>query len=482
MKKVTIFIFAILLFSSCKKELEEVPKDFISRANYYKNASDAEGAITGVYSSFADNYGIDYWLFLVLHTDYDDGRGSQAPISAFDQILDQSNIDRAGRIWSSFYNTINRANSVIDNVPAIDMDDAQKTQILAEAHFLRAMSYFNLVRGFGSIPLKTKESTDINSISSPRDPIDSVYELIISDALTAENGLPSDVGSSTGRVSVWADKMLLAKVYLTLEQWSKAAQESDDVIKNGPYALVQVKQANDFYKIFASETNTEDILSIHYSDTRTSQIPTYMHRANTPPYNYSSSGYYAWVPNTKSFIGNSWNDKDLRKSFNLYTKYIGPNGDSVSLPSSVPMLFKKFISDPQGLNTYNAPIYRFSEAYLIYSEAACMANGSPTPSALERLNMIKRRAYGYNPASVSPVDYSSGMDAEAFRDSVLQERAYEFLIEGKRWWDLKRTSRVKEAMAAIGKNIIEARLLWPIPEDEINNNPALNQHDQNPGY
>jgi len=96
--------------------------------------------------------------------------------------------------------------------------------------------------------------------------------------------------------------------------------------------------------------------------------------------------------------------------------------------------------------------------------------------------MIKRRAYGYNPASISPVDYSSGMDAEAFRDSVLQERAYEFLIEGKRWWDLKRTGHVKEAMAAIGKNIIEARLLWPIPEDEINNNPALNQHDQNPGY
>lgn len=482
MKKVIIFICSVLLFASCEKELKEVPKSFISRANYYKSASDAEGAITGVYSSFADNYSIDYWLFLVLHTDYDDGRGSQAPISFFDKILDQSNINRASRIWSSFYNTINRTNSVIDNVPAIEMDAIEKKQILAEAHFLRAMSYFNLVRGYGAVPLKTKESTDINSIASPRAPIDSVYKLIISDALMAEDGLTSDVGTSTGKASVWAAKMLLAKVYLTLEQWDKAAAEADDIIKNGPYSLVEVKEANDFYKIFASESNTEDILSIHYSDTRTSQIPTFMHRANTPPYNYGSKGYYAWIPNTRSFIGADWNAKDLRKSFNLYTKYIGPNGDSVSLPSSSPILFKKFITDAQGLNTYNAPIYRFTEAYLIYAEAACMNKGAPTPLALERLNMIRRRAYGYDPTNVSPIDYPTGLSEEDFRDSVLQERAYEFLLEGKRWWDLKRTGRVKKALAAIGKNIIDARLLWPIPEDEINNNPALSQDDQNPGY
>src|SRR6185312_14429892 len=136
MKKIIIFLLAVVLLSSCKKVLEEVPKDFISKANYYKDASDAQGAITGAYSSLTTNYNIDYWLFLVLHTDYDDGRGSQAPISFFDQILDQSNIDRAGRIWSSFYQTINRANSVIGNVPPITMDEDAKKIILAEAHFL----------------------------------------------------------------------------------------------------------------------------------------------------------------------------------------------------------------------------------------------------------------------------------------------------------------------------------------------------------
>jgi hypothetical protein len=64
----------------------------------------------------------------------------------------------------------------------------------------------------------------------------------------------------------------------------------------------------------------------------------------------------------------------------------------------------------------------------------------------------------------------------------MQERAYEFLLERRRWFDLKRTGKAKEAFAAIGKNLIDARMLWPIPENEINNNPAINPEDQNPGY
>jgi hypothetical protein len=111
-----------------------------------------------------------------------------------------------------------------------------------------------------------------------------------------------------------------------------------------------------------------------------------------------------------------------------------------------------------------------------------MAEGAPSALALERLNMIKRRAYGYDFSVASPVDYPSGLSKDAFRDIVLKERGYEFILEGRRWWDLKRTGRVKEAMLAAGRGFIDARLLWPIPSEEINNNPALTQADQNPGY
>ena len=482
MKKIIIIYLGLaIVISSCKKQLTEIPKDFISKSNFFTDEADAQSAITGAYSSLADNYGITYWLFLVNHADYENGRGSQAPISVFSQILDGANIGRAATIWSSFYATINRANSILNNVPQINMDNAVKNRILSEAHFLRAMAYFDLVRGYGSVPLKTKESVDISTIASPRMPVDSVYALIIKDGIAAENGLPESVGAATGQASKWAAKMLMAEVYLTREDWTDAAKEADDIITGGQFSLLRVQKSDDFYNMFAVETSSEDIFSIHHSASRQSSIPGYLHRPSTPPYNYSSAGVYAWLPNMNSFLA-TWDNRDLRKSFNLYTKYLGPNGDSVSLPSATPILFKKFITDPTGLSTYSDPIFRYTEAFLIYAEADCMANQGPTTLGLERLNMIRRRAYGYDPTVPSSVDYASGMSMDNFRDTVLMERAYSFIVEGKRWWDLERTGTVKTAMGLVGRTVIDARLLWPIAQSEIDNNSDISQQDQNPGY
>ena len=380
------------------------------------------------------------------------------------------------------YLAINRANAVLDNVPNIeDIDAGTKTKILAEAHFLRALAYFELVRGWGAVPIKTKESIDLSELEAPREPESKVYDLIIQDCLTAESGL-GEVGSETGRASKWAAKMLLAHVYLTIENWQGAAEKSLDVIDNGPFSLITVEEPDDFYKMFAVDTHSEDIMSIHHSETKGSTIPTYLHRARAYPYHYGTSGYFAWLPDMNSFIGDSWDENDLRKSFNMYTEYQNEDGEWVSLPSTVPVLFKKFTSNQDGISLYSVPIYRYTEAFLFYAEASCMAEGSPSSSALEKLNMIKRRAYGLDPTVASDIDYPSGMSKTDFRDAVLQERAYEFLIERRRWYDLKRTGKVKEAFAASGKTILDERFLFPIPENEINNNPAIGQEDQNPGY
>lgn len=483
MKNTFLFLITIILLSACDKTLEEIPKDFVSKANFYKNEEDAEAAITGAYEVMAtDFFDITNYLMTELHGDYLFGRGSQAPITIWDQILDQRNIGRCASNWSSFYRLINRANAVLTNVPNIEnMDSDVQKRILAEAHFLRALCYFELVRGWGAVPIKTDESNDLSAIEAPREPESKVYELIVQDCLAAENGL-GEVGEATGRASKWAAKMLLAHVYLTIENWSSAAEKANDVISNGPFSLVSVEQPDDFYKIFAVTTSSEDIMSIHHSEIRQSVIPIYLHRANNIPYNYGSGGVFAWLPDTNSFIGDSWDDNDLRKDFNLYTQILNAEGEWVDLPSTTPILFKKFISNSAGVRPYSVPIYRFTEAYLFYAEAAAMAEGGPSGLALERLNIIKRRAYGFDPNSVSPVDYAVGLSQNDFRDAVIQERAYEFITERRRWFDLKRTGKVKEAFAAAGKPILDERLLWPIPEDEINNNPAVNQEDQNPGY
>ncbi len=483
MKKITLILLTIILFSACENMLDEVPKNFVSKSNYYQTESDAQGAIAGAYASLqSDFYGITNYLMIELHGDYLFGRGSQAPITIFDQILDQRNIGRCESNWGVLYLAINRANAVLDNVPKIvDIDAEVQTQILAEAHFSRAMAYFELVRGWGAVPIKTSESIDLTALEAPREPESKVYELIIQDCIAAESGL-GEVGSQTGRASKWAAKMLLAHVYLTTENWEGAAEKSLDVLNNGPFSLITVEQPDDFYKMFAVDTHSEDIMSLHHSETKNSTIPTYIHRANAVPYHYSSAGYFAWLPNMNSFIGDSWDNNDLRKSFNMYTEYQNADGEWVSLPTTVPILFKKFTSNTDGISLYSVPVYRFSEAFLFYAEASCMAEGSPSSLALEKLNMIKRRAYGFNITANSSVDYPAGMSKIDFREAVLQERAYEFLIERRRWFDLKRTGKVKEAFAATGRNILDERMLFPIPENEINNNPAINQADQNPGY
>jgi SusD family. len=484
MKRIGIsIIIATTFFTSCQDMLDEIPKDFVARNNYYTNEADAQGALNGAYNTLGpDFFNIEDYILSELHGDYLNGRGSQASISIMHQLLDQQNIGRASTLWSRLYSGINRANAVLNNVPQIvDISEEARTRIMAEAHFIRALAYFELVRGFGPVPIKTKESTDLSELESPRRPEDEVYDLIIADALAAEEGLLETV-SGTGQASKAAAKMLLAHVYLTTGQWEAAAAKAEEVITSGKYQLVNVQEPDDFYQIFAANTSAEDIMSVHHSETRQSEITNYLHMGNNIPYNYSSTGYFAWVPDMNSFIGETWDEDDLRKPFNLYTHIQNAAGEWVPLPSTTPVLFKKFITDNNGLRTYSVPIYRYAEALLFYAEAACRAAGGPSPLALERLNMIRRRAYGYDPNVPSPVDYGPGMSEEAFVDTVLQERAYEFLIERRRWWDLKRTGKAKEAFAAVGKNLIDERLLWPIPENEINNNPAIGQEDQNPGY
>ncbi|WP_353124937.1 RagB/SusD family nutrient uptake outer membrane protein [Parapedobacter pyrenivorans] len=484
MKRIGISILVITtLLTSCQDMLDEIPKDFVARNNYYTNEADAQGALNGAYNTLGPEFfNIENYILSELHGDYLNGRGSQASISLMDQLLDQQNIGRTASLWSRLYLAVNRANAVLNNVPGIaDISETARSRIVGEAYFIRALAYFELVRGFGPVPIKTKESTDLSELESPRRPENEVYELIIADALAAEQGLLEAV-SGTGQASKSAAKMLLAHVYLTIGDWATAAAKADEVISSGKYQLVNVQQPDDFYQIFAANTSSEDIMSVHHSETRQSEITNYLHMGNNIPFNYASSGYFAWVPNMNSFIGEDWDENDLRKPFNLYTHTQNAGGEWVPLPATTPVLFKKFITDNTGLRTYSAPIYRYAEALLFYAEAACRAEGAPSALALERLNMIRRRAYGYDPDVPSPVDYSAGMDKEQFIDTVLQERAYEFLIERRRWWDLKRTGKAKEAFAAVGKTLIDERLLWPIPENEINNNPAISQEDQNPGY
>lgn len=483
MKHVIYFLAFSLLLVACSKRLVETPRNFISTSNFFNTAEDAEAAVLGAYNIVASQPFMDQ--FIELHSDFTVGRGSWAPLNVFDKVLAQAEIDRAyGFFWGPWYSMINRTNTVLENLPDMEqLPDAQKKTLLAEAHFLRGMAYFDLVRGFGPVPIRASSMQNVAEIGAPRAPEAEVYDLIEEDLKHAEANLPLSVGANTGRASVWAAKMMLAQVYLTRERWDEAAAQAEDVILNGPYSLVEVQQPNDFYNIFAVSTSSEDIMSKHYAALLQDSYVLTLHRPNIPEWNNSSTGFYTTLPVMTSFLG-TWDDNDLRKSFNLYSEYKNASGNTVPLPSVSPILFKKFISLPDGIRANSRPLLRLAEAYLIYAEAKTMADGSPSSLALERLNVIRRRAYGHDPYQASPDDFPSGMTKDEFRDVVIQERAYEFMHEQRRWWDLKRIGKAKEIIeAATGKTFdANSRLLFPIPIYEIDSNPEINQEDQNAGY
>lgn len=485
MKRISIIIicFATLFLEACKKNaLIEEPKDFISSSNFYKTADNAESAVLGIYS-IASATPFRYQL-LELHSDIATGRGSWSSLNIFNQVLDQTQIGRVrDYLWNPIYSMISRSNDVLSKVPPINMDETKKKNLLAEARFLRSLGYFDLVRGFGPVPIRTEPIENLSQISAPRAPIQEVYNLIIEDLKIAENDLPNSVGANTRRASKWAAKMLMAQVYLTQEKWVEAATKAEEVINSGQFQLVQITQAVDFYKIFAVNTSVEDIMSIHFSAIQQDDYPLTLHQPNIPVYNNSSTGFFTTLPVTKTIIGAAWDNNDLRKSFNLYTEYKNASGVITQLPSLTPILFKKFIATTNGIRSNSRPLLRYAEAFLIYAEAKTMNDGIPSALALERLNMIKRRGYGKDLNTPSTIDYPAGMTKDQFRDAVIKERAYEFINEQRRWWDLKRIGKAKEFIdAATGISFNNFRLLFPIPQEEINNNPMLSQSDQNPGY
>lgn len=479
-----------LFFTACEEALVEEPESLLVKENFYKNETDAFSALAAVYGTFRSGgeryFPVTYFMAtLENRAEYSNGRGSQAGFSIYDGPLDNTSQERVFAAYNDIYLGINRANSVISNVAQIeDMKDDLRAQYVAEARFLRAFFYMNLVKYWGGVPLRTEEFVSLDQIPAPRATTQETWEFIISEL----NAVIPDLADSfadadAGRATSWTAKAALADAYLDTENWQLAADTADDIIVNGPYALVEVEVADDFLNIYGPEvvTHSEDIFSAHYSETNGMDVPRFIHRANT---GFSIGGFHAWLPVENSILG-SWDTNDLRRQFSLYTEYLDEDGVLQPLPEDSPLLFHKYrdpgaASGPQSRN--NIPFYRLAEMYLIYAEAIAEVNGAPTPLATERLNIVRRRGYGLPLNAASAEDYPVGMSATDFKNTVLDERVYEMNLEMKRWNDLLRTGRAQEFVEATGKTWSDVALLLPLPVDEINNNPAMGPGDQNPGY
>lgn len=467
-------VLFLMFFSSCQKDLEEHPKS-IAVETFYNTATEVESAVDAIYVPLrSTNIQGSYIPELEPYVDYGYGRGSLAVLNDFAG-LDATHTSKVELAWASFYLSIRNANLVIKNAPvgkSISKSDIDR--FVAEAKFLRAFDYFHLVRSWGGVPLRTE--TNLTEINVKRSPVDSVYNLIVSDLKDAETNLP-DNQAILGKPTKWAAKTVLADVYLQLGKYADAADESKQVIQSNKYSLVPISSTDDLQKIFGANAGVtkEEIFYIEFSNqTGFSNIwPMYINHPGTKL--LGQGGYFGFYTDSSNEVYKNWDNNDLRKG--LWYPWNFGMGNTT-------MLNKKLI-DPAPKAGNPATWYRYADLLLIYAEAACKANNKPTDEALEALNEVHRRAYGKNPTTPSDVDFKlSDYNDSTFIDLVIKEYGYEFQYEGKRWLELKRTGKAQEIiMATKGKTIAQKCYLFPIPAEEFSFNKAMNPAtDQNPGY
>lgn len=477
MKRYNIYIILLLLIVvGCKKQLVEEPY-LITQENFYNNNTEAKAGIAAVYPGLRSAFNNYYLVTTESSSDIFIARDNWGQISLQEGLLGSNRAQTEG-FWLNFYASIRNANIMINAIPrAKALSEPEKTAYIAEARFLRALAYFHLVRCYGAVPLRT--DANLGLVNLARSPVADVYKLITDDLIFAENNLP-DVSAVAGRGSKWTAKAVLADVYFTLHNNSAARDKASEIIQSGKFDLVEVRDSAGFNNIFgpaAGGATKEEIFYIKYSQQSTWSWPRFLVFNTSATGGYLlNGGYYiptgrVWMPFYKN-----WDDNELRKAWD--TEALKPGTDSLIVICS------KFRDREFADGRMNYPLYRYADILLLFAEADCLDKGAPTAAGMDALNRIHRRAYGYDTKSASPVDFSlNNYNKDQFLELVLGERGKETYAEGKRWFDLKRTGKLKEKIKeSYGIDVKEIALLWPIPNAEINFNESITPADNNPGY
>ncbi len=273
-----IFIFSVLLLTSCEDFLKEENKSNVTAENYFQNSAGYESLVSAAYSTLRDVWGDDPWLFCLGVDIYTRGEselvsGSYENRDVYSRQLNEyGDLDPQNAFVADFYTdcyraiqTCNTAISRADKV--VDLTDSRKNQLLAEVRFLRAYYYYLLVEQFGGVPIVT---TEINSAVTHFDRAseEEVYSFIINELESSESVLPA-TNVQFGRVTKGAAKNLLALIHLTrgyksyanANDFSLAASLADEVINSGQYQLLPT-----FKEVFTpgNEISNEIIFSIQY--------------------------------------------------------------------------------------------------------------------------------------------------------------------------------------------------------------------------
>ena len=496
--KIKIILLAGLVsigLTSCEDFLNIAPQTAVTPENFFQSESDFRQAVDGVYAPLQQLYNNQAsWTMGEMRSDnthyfYNVDYRLPFPEEIADFVNGSENDVTQNKYYIN-YDIINRANQVLNVIDEADLDESVKSDFKGQALFLRALSYFDLVKFFGGVPLHLTPSTNMETAFLPRASAQEVYAQIISDGTAAAELLPNKATQRAGRATSGAALTLLGDVYLNLKEWDKAEGVLRQV--NG-YDLL-----DNYAEIYnpTNKNHIESIFEVQYLEGTSLGLHAgfpYFFVPLTSDHSQLTKGPHG----SQSVPGSGWNiptedllaayedtekDKRFAASIGFHT---GPSPISDTSYVDLPYIKKYQHSHTIfGETNQNFPVYRYAEVLLMLAET--LNEQGQTPEALEFLNIVRRRA------GLEGLNASSQTD---LRQAILQERRIELAFENKRWIDLVRTGSAVEVMNAYGSklksnpayyylspstyNVNEDDLLFPIPFLEIQINPDL---VQNPGY
>lgn len=500
MKKYPLYI-ALSLFllsgTSCESFLETPPRSTQTADQFYNDEKEAQNAVNGLYSWLGNRFNyMAYGESPAFMLEYPTGQGryseGQQSLSNpdFEKLIywDRGYVDQW---WYSSYYTIEACNMALDGISLLPESENLK-KMKGEAYFLRAYSYFNLVRIFGDVPLKLTKTEKPADGMIGRTSVKEIYEQAILPSLAeAEKSNLTNLPSS-GRVSMAAVKSLMAQVYLTMagaplnetDKYALAAQKAKDVVTTSQLSLFKSEGDLTWFEKFRNmeyDNGSEYVFMANYGP---SPAPRQHYSQFLTPVGVDGLtgfvGFGSLMP-TAEFI-KSYEDGDLRakeKGF-FFSQYQDKDDATKSLTfeTSIYKFFEPTLVGQGGNCGKSLPLIRFAEILLTYAEAQAQS-GSIDDTAVNAVNQIRERA------GLPPISDRIKTNKELFIDEVRKQRVYELCFENVAFFDMIRTQKafdmIQKAFVPLegyklpkGATFSVAKhSYFPIPLREIQINPEL---------
>jgi len=455
-----LLLFVVALTSCGDDFLNLSPISNANELDFYKSAEEFETAMWSAYNSLYTLYDPEslpsFFGELMSDNVYSDNTaGNVADYEAFDNHTNMNeNNELVLMFWNDYYSALFKVNNIIAKSAPLEFDG--KDALIAEARFLRALYYFDMVRAWGDVPLVTEPLSIEESYTVGRTPASEVYTQIINDLEFAATNLPEKASERfVGAACQEAANALLGKVYLTMGDKTSATTALMKVY--GKFSLVPYADLWDM----TQKNNESSIFEIQYMGGKSNPYSRYW-AMFSPLDNRIVTAWGAGENQASDDLWDAYEAGDPRRDISIQDGFITSSGDTVHTKFCIK--WKDTEAELDGLReaaNNNFIVLRYADVLLMLTEAT---------GDVQYLNEVRDRVGlpGYGEAGY-PAEFNTVALA------CEHERQVEFAMEFHRWFDLKRTGRAIDVLSSSFKNVTiqDWQLVLPIPLEVITQNPDV---------